>query len=109
MGAKYRYLAIGTTNCHQVDSITDTSQEQLRVIQKTHSHPDPKVINDLRKRKLINMQKVISYEFAKGPNFATEFVKEETDLTADMIVRYDSPCISSQIKHADLPVVHGKT
>jgi len=45
------------------------------------------VINDLRKRKLITMQKVISYEFSKGPKFSTEFVKEETDLTADMLAR----------------------
>lgn len=34
------------------------------------------------------MQKVISYKFAKGPKFAREFVKEETDLTADMLARY---------------------
>ena len=78
---------MGKTNRHQVDSIIDTSQEQLRVIQKMHSHPDSKVLNDLRKRKLITIQKVISYEFTKGPNFTTEFVKEETDLTTDMIVR----------------------
>jgi len=45
------------------------------------------VINDLRKRKLITMQKVISYEFNKGPKFSTEFVKEDTDLTADMLAR----------------------
>lgn len=58
------------------------------MIQKTRSHPDAKVINDLRKRKLITLQKVISFEFDKGPKFATEFVKEETDLTADMLTRY---------------------
>lgn len=70
-----------------MDSITDSSQEQLLLIQKTRSHPDQKVVNDLRKRKLITMQKVISFEFSKGPKFATEFVKEETDLTADMLAR----------------------
>lgn len=57
------------------------------MIQKTRSHPDPKVISDLRKRKLVTMQKVISFEFTRGPKFATEFVKEETDLTADMLAR----------------------
>jgi hypothetical protein len=31
------------------------------------------------------MHKVISYEFEKGSNFAPEFSKEETDLTADML------------------------
>lgn len=33
------------------------------------------------------MQKVISFEFDKGPKFATEFIKEETDLTADILSR----------------------
>lgn len=72
---------------YQTESIVDTSQEQLRVIQQTRSHPDPKVLGELRKRKLLIMQKVISYEFDKGPKFAAEFVKEETDLTADMLAR----------------------
>lgn len=34
------------------------------------------------------MQKDISFEFKKGPKFAKKFVKEETDLTADMLARY---------------------
>ena len=71
----------------QTDSITDTSREQLRTIQSTRTYPDPKVLNDLKKRKLVKMQKVISYKFSKGPKFAREFVKEETDLTADMLAR----------------------
>lgn len=33
------------------------------------------------------MQKVISYKFSKGPKFAKELFKEETDLTADMLAR----------------------
>lgn len=36
------------------------------------------------------MQKVISYKFSKGPKFAREIVKEETDLTADMLARWAS-------------------
>ena len=36
------------------------------------------------------MRKVISYKFSKGPKFARQFVKEETDLTAEMLARYDS-------------------
>jgi len=31
------------------------------------------------------MQKVISYKIQKGPKFALEMVKEETDLTVDML------------------------
>ena len=71
----------------KVDSITDTSREQLLVIQRSRTHPDVKVLNDLKKRKLIKLQKVITYKFSKGPEFATEFVKEETDLTADMLAK----------------------
>ncbi|KAL8704503.1 MAG: hypothetical protein Q9201_002344 [Fulgogasparrea decipioides] len=67
------------------DSITDASREQLQTIQQTRTHPDPKVLADLRKRKLITMQKVINFQIEKGPKFAKDFVKEETDLTADML------------------------
>ncbi|RDW67708.1 putative phenylalanine-tRNA ligase beta chain [Coleophoma cylindrospora] len=67
------------------ESIEDTTREQLQIIQKTSTHPDPKVITDLKKRKLIKMQKVISFKINKGPKFALEMVKEETDLTADML------------------------
>jgi phenylalanyl-tRNA synthetase alpha chain len=69
----------------QTDSIQDTTREQLQIIQKTRAHPDPKVIADLKKRKLVKMQKVISFKVHKGPKFALEMVKEETDLTADML------------------------
>ncbi|KAF4627111.1 hypothetical protein G7Y89_g11048 [Cudoniella acicularis] len=67
------------------DSIQDVTREQLQTIQKTRTHPDPKVITDLKKRKLVKMQKVISFKVQKGPKFALEIVKEETDLTADML------------------------
>ncbi|KAK2744627.1 Phenylalanyl-tRNA synthetase, beta subunit, cytoplasmic [Myotisia sp. PD_48] len=68
-----------------IDSIEDTSREQLTVIQTTRTHPDPKVLAELKKRKLISPQKVLSYKFVKGPKYARTFVKEETDLTADML------------------------
>lgn len=71
----------------QTDSINDLSREQLQTIQQRRSHPDQKVLTDLRKRKLINMQKVSVYEISKGPKFAREFVKEETNLTADMLAK----------------------
>jgi len=66
-------------------SIQDITREQLQIIQKTKTHPDPKVVTDLKKRKLIKMQKVTNYKIHKGPKFALEMVKEETDLTADML------------------------
>lgn len=36
------------------------------------------------------MQKVITFEIKKGPKFAKEFIKEETDLTADMLATWVS-------------------
>ncbi|MCJ1309338.1 Phenylalanyl-tRNA synthetase, beta subunit, cytoplasmic [Agyrium rufum] len=67
------------------ESIVDTTRDQLLEIQKSKTHSDPKVINDLKKRKLLTLQKVFSFEVKKGPRFAREFVKEDTDLTADML------------------------
>lgn len=68
----------------QVDSINDVTRDQLKVIQETRTH-DPKVIADLKKRKLLKMQKVISFRISKGRKFALEMVKEETELTAEML------------------------
>ena len=98
-------------NTYQVDSIHDASQEQLQVIRQSRSYPDPQVLTELRKRKLISMQKVISYEFEKGPKFAAEFVKEETDLTADMLARSFSMIQGLREGHTDdiLSAVLGNT
>lgn len=60
------------------------TRDQLKVIQETRTH-DAKIIADLKKRKLLKMQKVISFRISKGPKFALEMVKEETDLTAEML------------------------
>ncbi|KAN0069649.1 tRNA synthetases class II core domain (F) domain containing protein [Elaphomyces granulatus] len=67
------------------DSIHDETREQLKQIQQTKTHPVPGVVADLKKRKLVVLQKVISFQIFKGPKFAKEFVKEETDLTAEML------------------------
>jgi phenylalanyl-tRNA synthetase alpha chain len=63
----------------------DTTRDELKTIQDTKTHPDPKVLKELKKRKLIKTQKATSFKITKGPKFALEIVKEETDLTADMI------------------------
>ena len=48
------------------------------------------------------MRKVISYKLSKGPKFTTQFVKEETDLTVEMLARYvgSSQCqsVSQELK-----------
>ncbi|KAF7547770.1 hypothetical protein G7Z17_g7512 [Cylindrodendrum hubeiense] len=67
-----------------VDSINDVTRDQLRTIQETRTH-DSKILADLKKRKLLTVRKAISFKISKGPKFALEMVKEETDLTADML------------------------
>lgn len=67
-----------------VDSINDVTRDQLRVIKEKRTH-DKKILTDLKKRKLIRLQKTLSFKFSKGPKYALELVKEETDLTAEMI------------------------
>ncbi|OAA35335.1 phenylalanyl-tRNA synthetase alpha chain [Beauveria brongniartii RCEF 3172] len=66
------------------DSIQDVTQTQLQKIKETRTG-DAKTLTDLKKRKLIKMQKIISFKVEKGPKFALEIQKEETDLTSDMI------------------------
>lgn len=54
------------------------------MIKEKRTH-DKKILTDLKKRKLIRLQKTLSFKFSKGPKYALELVKEETDLTAEMI------------------------
>ena len=68
------------------ESIVDETREQLLTVQRTQTLGDQKAITDLKRRKLVNLQKVITFKISKGPKFAREFVKEETDLTADMLL-----------------------
>ncbi|KAL2889408.1 phenylalanyl-trna synthetase alpha chain [Ceratocystis lukuohia] len=66
------------------ETITDVTQQQLKTIKETRTH-EPKIISELRKRKLVRLQKVVSFEISKGTKFALEIVKEDTDLTSDML------------------------
>ena len=75
----------GDTLKTNTDSIQDVVREQLQTIQSTKTYDDAKVLTDLRKRKLVEVRKVLSFKFSKGPKYSTKFVKEETDLTADML------------------------
>ncbi|KAF2186755.1 hypothetical protein K469DRAFT_687107 [Zopfia rhizophila CBS 207.26] len=67
------------------EEVQDTAQELLKGIQETKSISDAKLLADLKKRKLITLQKVISYTITKGPKYAKEIPVEVTDLTADML------------------------
>jgi phenylalanyl-tRNA synthetase alpha chain len=67
------------------DSIVDETQQLLLTVQKTKTLADTKAMADLKRRKLIVLTKDIVYKFSKGPKYAREIVKEETDLTPEMI------------------------
>ena len=67
------------------ESVVDDTREVLMTVKNTQTLGDQKVIADLKRRKLITLQKVVTFKISKGPKYAREFVKEETDLTFDML------------------------
>ncbi|PWY91156.1 phenylalanyl-tRNA synthetase beta chain cytoplasmic [Aspergillus heteromorphus CBS 117.55] len=67
------------------ETIVDETRELLLTVKNTQSLEDQKALTDLKRRKLVALQKVITFKISKGPKFAREFVKEETDLTAEML------------------------
>ncbi|KAL4966246.1 phenylalanine--tRNA ligase subunit alpha [Aspergillus stella-maris] len=67
------------------DSIVDETKANLLKIKETQTLADDKAVTEMKKRKLITVQKAITYKISKGPKYAKELVKEETDLTAEML------------------------
>ncbi|KAK7208352.1 tRNA synthetases class II core domain (F)-domain-containing protein [Myxozyma melibiosi] len=63
----------------------DTTAKDLKTIKETGTLGDAKELGELRKRKLIEKGKKLSYSVEKGPEFALEIKKLETDLTPEMI------------------------
>lgn len=57
----------------------------MQTIQSTRAYPDAKTLADLRKRKLVRTQKVISFRVQKADKFALKIPELATDLTADML------------------------
>ncbi|WLF77858.1 Phenylalanyl-tRNA synthetase, beta subunit, cytoplasmic [Lodderomyces elongisporus] len=68
------------------DLPTDFVLQELETIKKTGSLDDKKELVELKKRKLINLMKIVGYKIEKGPKFALEIVNLETDITSDMIM-----------------------
>ncbi|KAI9097188.1 tRNA synthetases class II core domain (F)-domain-containing protein [Phlyctochytrium arcticum] len=68
-----------------VNTIVDESQNLLRAIREEGSHKDDKVVKDLKKQKHITTTKSLSYRVTKGEKFTTKLVKEETDITDEML------------------------
>ena len=69
------------------DKLDDQEKEQLEKYQQNtdYEQHDKKVIEGLKKRKLVNVITQKSYRVVKGTNFAPVRVRLETDISADMI------------------------
>ena len=67
------------------DKIDDKLQKQMQEIRETKKCGDAKALKEFKKREYVTDKKVLDFRVAKGPKFSTEFVKEETDLTAEML------------------------
>ncbi|RMD42564.1 hypothetical protein DV735_g2528, partial [Chaetothyriales sp. CBS 134920] len=67
------------------DTIEDKLQQQLREIRETGKFSDAKAVKEFRKRNYITDRKAFDFKVSKGSNFSTNFVKEESDLTAEML------------------------
>ena len=67
------------------ESVEDATRDLLKGIQETKSLSDNKQLNELKKRKLVTLTKVIHYSVSKGSKYAKEIPVEVTDLTAEML------------------------
>lgn len=68
------------------DSIVDQVSLNLSSIHETGTHPSEEVLKDLKKRKLIEKQKIFDFAFRKGPRFALVVEKQATELTSEMML-----------------------
>jgi phenylalanyl-tRNA synthetase alpha chain len=70
----------------QVDSIHDTTRQELFVVLKTGTHPS--ALPDLSKRKLIEKKKIYYFSLEKGDDFSLDIKKHETDISVEMLQRF---------------------
>ncbi|CAG8563043.1 2560_t:CDS:10, partial [Ambispora leptoticha] len=68
-----------------VDSIIDQTRIDLEKIRSNGTHPDPKVLNELKKRKLCDKHKITSYAVTKGSKFSLKVEKQTTDMTFELL------------------------
>jgi phenylalanyl-tRNA synthetase alpha chain len=67
------------------DKIDDKIQKQMQEIRSTNAFGDAKILKTFKTREYVVDKKVLDFRVAAGPKFALELVKEETDLTAEML------------------------
>ncbi|GMM49927.1 phenylalanine--tRNA ligase subunit alpha [Starmerella bacillaris] len=63
----------------------DTTSDELKIVEQTGSLENQKVLDELKKRKLVTKNKVWWFKINKGPEFALVVPKYETDLTVEML------------------------
>ncbi|CAG8524699.1 10981_t:CDS:2 [Acaulospora colombiana] len=68
-----------------VDSIVDQTRIDLEIIRSTGTHSDHKVLSELKKRKLCDKQKKVSYSVTKGSQFSLTIEKQARDITFEML------------------------
>lgn len=69
---------LGTALSNLASSEKETAEFVEKSVPKT-------ILEDLKKRKLIQKAKTVFYEVSRGPHFALEIKKSETTLTVDMV------------------------
>ena len=67
-----------------VQTIEDTCLASLKAVQAETAVADS-VAAELKKRKLVKLEQWKTFKISKGPAFALEIVKPETDLTAELL------------------------
>lgn len=75
------------TFARAADSVEDTSRAELAEIARTGRAPggDEKKAADLRKRKLLDVRKLVYFSVEKGPKFALKIEQLETEITTEML------------------------
>eukprot|EP00892_Ulva_mutabilis_P007211 jgi/Ulvmu1/4862/UM020_0148.1 len=68
----------------QVQSVEDTCLSNLQKV-AAQQEVDDKAITELKKRKLVKVEQWKTFKVSKGPAFSVERVKQETDLTAELL------------------------
>ncbi|CAH6721945.1 phenylalanine--tRNA ligase alpha subunit [[Candida] jaroonii] len=71
----------------KVDKVPEDSVvKYLKEIEETGKLSDKKELTELKKRKLIQLNKIVGYKITKTDKFQVEIVNLETDITSDMII-----------------------
>ncbi|PRP81132.1 phenylalanine--tRNA ligase alpha subunit-like [Planoprotostelium fungivorum] len=85
---KSQWIAIDKASgavTRKVEDISDSTKDQLLHVRDHPEDADPKIVDALKKRKLVSLSNRKTYTLTKGENFALEVVKPAADLTAEML------------------------